>query len=138
MNRHSRVSVSSNCPASVLTGRCRAISTAHASNRSVNPLPGLAHGAGTVLTPCSGHVMRGMAAWMNALYWKKFRCRHTHSLVSCTGQAASGQPASVQWKRAPGSKTIAMCSFRQPSLASLKSTDPTFQGSCNCNAAVNR
>ena len=28
-----------------------------------------------------------MAAWMNALYWKKFRCRHTRSLVSCTGQA---------------------------------------------------
>ena len=49
MNRHKRVSVSSNCSASVLTGRWRAISTAHASNRSVNPLPGLAHGAGTVL-----------------------------------------------------------------------------------------
>lgn len=46
MNRHKRVSVSSNCSASVPAGRWRAISTAHASNRSVNPLPGLAHGGG--------------------------------------------------------------------------------------------
>ena len=108
MNRHKRVSVSSNCSAGVPAGRWRAISTAHASNRSVNPLPGLAHGAGTVLTPCTGQVTRGMAAWMNALYWKKFRCRHTRSRLSCTGRTVSRQPVSRQWKRAPGSKPIMM------------------------------
>lgn len=66
------------------------------------------HGAGTVLTPCAGHVTRGMVAWMNALYWKKFRCRHTRSRLSCTGRTVSRQPVSRQWKRAPGSKPIMM------------------------------
>lgn len=66
-------------------GQARAISTARASNRSVNPLPGPVHGADTVLTPCTGQVTRGSPAWMNALYWKKSGCRHTRSLVSCTG-----------------------------------------------------
>ena len=115
-----------------------AVSTAHAPNRSVNPLPGLAHGAGAVLAPCTGHVTRGMVAWTNTLYRKKSGCRHTRSLVSCTGQAVSGQPVSGQWKRAPGPKTIATRGSRPPSPASLKSTDPTFQGSRNCNASVNR
>ncbi|VWQ38192.1 hypothetical protein BIFLH23_02070 [Bifidobacterium longum subsp. infantis] len=137
-DRHKRVSVSSTCSASVPAGRWRAISTAHASNRSVNPPPGLAHGAGTVLTPCSGHVTRGMAAWMNALYRKKSGCRHTRPRLSCTGQASSRQPVSGQWKRAPGSKTIMMRSSRRPPSASRKPTDPTFQGDCNRSAAVNR
>ena len=74
-----------------------AISAAHASNRSVNPPPGLAHGTGTVPTPCTG-----------------------------------------QQKREPTSKPIAMRSSCLPSPASLKSTDSTFQGDCNCRAAVNR
>ena len=55
------------------TGWHFASSTIMASNRSVNPLPGRAHGTGTALTPCAGHAMRGTPAWMNALYWKKFR-----------------------------------------------------------------
>ena len=124
--------------ANVPAGRRRAISTAHASNRSVNPPPGLAHGAGTVPAPCTGHVTRGMTAWMNASYRKKSGCRHTRPRLSCTGQASSRQPVSGQWKRAPGSKPIMMRSSRRPPPASRKPTDPTFQGDCNRSAAVNR
>ena len=108
-----------------------AISTAHASNRSVNPLPGLAHGTGTVLTPCSGHVTRGTPAWMNALYWKKFRCLHTRPRVSCTGHPSCRHPGSGQRKREPSSKPIPMCSSCLPLSPSRKSTDSTFQGSRN-------
>jgi hypothetical protein len=43
----------------------------------VNPLPGRAHGTGTARTPRSGHDTRGTPAWMNALYRKKLKCRHT-------------------------------------------------------------
>ena len=73
MNRHSLVSCSPTCSAMSATGWLFAGSTTIASDRSVNPLPGRAHGTVTVLTPCSGHATRGTEAWMNALYWKKFR-----------------------------------------------------------------
>lgn len=107
-------------------------------NRSVNPPPGLAHGTGTVPTPRTGQETRGTPAWTNALYWKKSGCRHVRSRVSCTGQTVSPHPGSGQQKREPTSKPIAMCSSCLPSPASLKSTDSTFQGDCNCRAAVNR
>ena len=92
MNRHKRVSVSYNRPASVPAGRRRAISTAHASNRSVNPLPGLAHGAGSGFTLCTGQVTLGMAAWMNALYRKKPGCRHTRSRLPSPASRKSTDP----------------------------------------------
>ena len=119
------------------TGCVLASSTTMASNRSVNPLPGLAHGAGTALTPCSGHATRGTPAWMNALYWKKFRWRHTRSLASCAGHDASPRPASGQWKREPDAKPIVICNSRLQSAPSRDSTPDTLHGSGNCKAAVN-
>ena len=92
MNHHKRVSVSSSCSASVPAGRRRASSTAHAPNRSVNPPPGLAHGTGTVPTPCTGHVTRGTPARMNALYRKKPGCRHTRSRLPSPASRKSTDP----------------------------------------------
>ncbi len=46
------------------------------------PLPGLAHGIGTVLTPWAWQATRGTSAWMWALYWKKSEWRHARSAVS--------------------------------------------------------
>ena len=139
MNRHRRVSVSSNCPASVLTGRCRAISTAHASNRSVNPLPGLAHGGGHRPHPVHGTGDAGHGGVDERLVLEEVQVSpHALPRVMHRTGAPPRQPVSGQWKRTPGSKPIMMCSPRPPSPASLKSTDPTFQGPRNCNAAVNR
>jgi len=57
--------------------------------------------------------------------------------VSYTGHASSPHPASGQWKREPGTKTIMMCSSRLPSSPSRNSTPDTLHGSGNCKAAVN-
>ena len=46
----------------VRDGWLLASSTTIASNRSVNPLPVLAHGTGTACTPWAGHVTRGTPA----------------------------------------------------------------------------
>lgn len=74
---------------------------------------------------------------MNALYWKKFRCRHTRSLASCTGHAASPHPGSGQGNREPAANPIAICSSRLPSSSSRNSTPDTLHGSGSCRAAVN-
>jgi hypothetical protein len=103
----------------------------------VNPLPGRAHGTGTARTPCSGHDTRGTPAWMNALYWKKFKCRHTRFLTSCIGHASRPHSACGQEKREPGSNPIVMCNSRLPPSPSRNSTPETLQGSGNCKAAVN-
>ena len=108
-----------------------------ASNRSVNPLPGRAHGTGTACVPCAGHATRGTSAWMNALYWKKSGCRHTRSRASCAGHASSPHFGSGQQKREPVWKPIVMCSSRLPSAPSRNSTADTFHGSGDCKAAVN-
>lgn len=55
MNHYSLVSCPPTCTATSATVWLSASSTTIASNRSVNPLPGLAHGTGTARTPCAEH-----------------------------------------------------------------------------------
>ena len=64
------------------TGIAVANCRTNASNRSVKPLPGAAHGTSIIRTPSCGHWMRGVRKWIYVLYWKKFRCRQVLSTVS--------------------------------------------------------
>lgn len=81
--------------------------------------------------------MRGTSAWMNALCWKKFRCRQHLPRAPCTGHDASLYPVSGQWKRESGAKPIVMRSLRLTSASSRNSTPGTLHRSGNCKAAVN-
>ena len=56
------MSVSPTSRASVATGISRTIAMISASNSSVNPDRGRAHGTATNLTPCSGQSTRGTLA----------------------------------------------------------------------------
>ncbi len=67
-----------------------------ASNNSVNPDPGRAHGTLTYRTPCSGQRTPGSRACSNALCWKKSRCRHDLSTQSCTGASPYAQSLAGQ------------------------------------------
>lgn len=91
---------------------------------------------GPAPTPCLGHDTRGTSAWMNALYWKKFRCRHTHPACHTPGTTPRRIPSPGS-EREPGAKPIVMCNSRLPSAPSRNSTPDTLHGSGNCKAAVN-
>src|SRR5450631_3515428 len=74
-------------------------------------------------------------ACRNALYWKKSKCRHVLSSVSCTGQEPSSQPATEHPKRAPRGKSRYRSS--RP-CATSKSERVTRHGSPNPKAVLNR
>ena len=85
----------------------------------------------------SSQSTRGTPAWMNALYWRKSRWRHTRSRASCAGHVFSEHLFSGQWKCEPVWKPIVMCSSRLQSAPSRNSTPDTIHGSGNCKALVN-
>ena len=58
------------------------------------------------------------------------------SIVSYTGHTSSPHPASGQWKREPGAKTIMMRGSRPPASVSRNSTSVTCQGLTSCRAAA--
>src|SRR5450755_4250349 len=130
-----RVSCSLAIAATRATGIAVANSISNASNSNVNPDSGRAQPTATRCTPCSGQRVRGTRACRNALYWKKSKCRHVLSSVSCTGQEPSSQPATEHPKRAPRGKS--RYRSNRP-CATSKSERVTRHGSPNPKAVLNR
>src|SRR5450755_3317230 len=130
-----RVSCSLAIAATRATGIAVANSISNASNSNVNPDSGRAQPTATRCTPCSGQRVRGTRACRNALYWKKSKCRHVLSSVSCTGQEPSSQPPTEHPKRAPRGKSRYRSS--RP-CATSKSERVTRHGSPNPKAVLNR
>ena len=119
------VSFSPMASATSETGMLLESSRTNASKRSVKPLGGDTHGTFAVLTPCFSHLTLGTLtlAWMNALYWKKFRRLQALSCVSWALHF-SQQPSSWHSNGEPFSKPMAMCSSGRvvfPSRAKLTS-----------------
>src|SRR5215467_12807799 len=108
MTRHSRVSCSPTRRATAATGMSLTRVMTNASNRSVKPEPGRAHGTLTRRTPQSEQSMRATRACRKAWCWKKLRWRQVFLTVSCAGQSAL--PQSGQGKRPPTLKSISMSS----------------------------
>src|SRR6516225_725818 len=133
MTRHRRVSCSPTRRAAAATGMPFTRVMTNASNRSVKPEPGRAHGTATRRTPWSGQSMRGIRACRKAWCWKKLRWRHVFFTVSCTGQSAL--PHSGQAKRPPVLKSISMSS-RFLSASNLASA--TIHGGTRPRASWNR
>src|SRR5215469_7557276 len=100
MTRHRRVSCSPTRRAAAATGISLTRVMTIASNRSVKPEPGRAHGTLTSRTPQSGQSMRATRACRKAWCWKKLRWRQVfltgvvHRAVRLpafgTGEAAAG------------------------------------------------
>src|SRR6516164_8324172 len=133
MTRHRRVSCSPTRRAAAATGIPLTRVMTNASNRSVKPEPGRAHGTATRRTPQLEQSMRGTRAWRKAWCWKKLRWRQVFLTVSCTGQSAL--PQSGQAKRPPVLKSISMSS-RFLSASNLASA--TIQGGTRPRASWNR
>ena len=97
-------------------------SKTNASKRSVKPLRGDAHGTFAVLTPCFSHFILGTLAWMNVLYWKKFRCLQVLSCVSWTLHF-SPQLSSGHSNEAPLSKPMVIVQLRKGRFSVLGEAD---------------
>src|SRR5262245_35102713 len=106
---------------------------AKASNRSVKPEPGRAHGTLTRRTPQFGQSIRATRACRKAWCWKKSKCRQVFLTVSCTGQSAL--PHSAQAKRPPVLKSISMSSRL---FSASKSAAATIHGGIKPRASWNR
>src|SRR5215475_4121353 len=133
MRRHRRVSCSPTRRAAAATGMPLTRVMTNASNRSVKPDPGRAHGTLTRRTPQSEQSMRATRACRKAWCWKKLRWRQVFFTVSCTGQSAL--PHSGQAKRPPVLKSISISS-RFLSASNLAST--TIHGGTRPSASWNR
>src|SRR5215831_3231598 len=133
MTRHSRVSCSPTRRAAVATGMPLTRVITNASNSSVKPEPGRAHGTVTRRTPHLEQSMRATRACKKAWCWKKLRWRQVFLTVSCTGQSAL--PHLGQEKRPPVLKSISISS-RFLSASNLAST--TIHGGTRPSASWNR
>src|SRR5262245_42103346 len=106
---------------------------AKASNKSVKPEPGRAHGTLTRRTPQLGQSIRATRACRKAWCWKKSKCRQVFLTVSCTGQSAL--PHSAQAKRPAVLKSISMSSRL---FSASKSAAATIHGGTKPRASWNR
>lgn len=104
-----------------------------ASNSSVKPLPGRAHGAATGRIPHLPQRTRGIRALRCVSYSKKFRCRHRRCSVSYALHPAA--PHSGHGNTLPRSKSIDSSSFF---WSASSSTDDTNHGLVRPSASANR
>jgi hypothetical protein len=82
----------------------------------------------------SGQRTRGNRVCNNARYWKKFRCRHVLSTVSCTGQPPCAQSLAGNPNRAPRPKTRYRSNWAASTSNSVR---VTRHGPFNPKATVN-